>query len=99
MSGNDDQDLEVGNSSVRFVCGNDQGEPLASGYFYRFRVYEPCGSANHSTPLEIDAASGDNGIDYDIDLSGDYAAQCAVCSGSGTSATCDWEPYTPTTCS
>lgn len=94
----DDENFVPGETTVRFVCGNTQGEPLPSGYSYRFRIYEPCGSDNHTTPLELDADTGGNGVNYDLELAGEYAAQCAVCSDVDGDTVCDFEAYSPLAC-
>lgn len=93
VSGDDDENFVPGETIVRFVCGNTQGEPLPSGYSYRFRIYEPC-SGTSSTVQELDADSGGSGVNFDLELPGDYAAQCAVCPDGGTTNDCDWEAYT-----
>jgi len=98
MSNNDDDQLVAGHSTVRFVCSSTQSS-LPDGYFYAFRVYEPCGSDNHLEPLEFVNEEGENGINYNIDMYGDYMAQCSVCSVDEEGDTvCDWESLTPTAC-
>ncbi|OIP73845.1 MAG: hypothetical protein COU63_05080 [Candidatus Pacebacteria bacterium CG10_big_fil_rev_8_21_14_0_10_36_11] len=99
MEENDDAALVPNQSSVRFVCSNFQENNLPTGYFYAFRIFEPCGSENHETPLEFVNAEGENGISYNIELSGDYMAQCSVCTVDDAGDTvCDWESLTPQEC-
>ncbi len=98
MSANDDDQLIAGQSTVRFVCSSNQSS-LPDGYFYAFRIYEPCGSHNHLEPLEFINEEGENGINYNISMYGDYMAQCSVCSIDEAGDTvCDWESLTPTAC-
>jgi hypothetical protein len=94
LSGDDDSGFVPGETTVNFVCSANTA--LTTGYHYEFRIWEPCGSSNHDTPLELTSNSW--GINYDIQQAGDYSVQCAVCLDGGTSADCDWEAYTPTTC-
>jgi hypothetical protein len=94
LMGDDDADLTPGESTVSFVCSANM--PLPDDYYYKFRIWEPCDSNNHDTPIEIQSANGS--INYDIEYAGDFAVQCAVCPDGGTDAECDWEAYTPATC-
>ena len=99
MSGDDDLDLVPDESTVRFTCSNDQGNDLPTGYFYAFRIYEPCQSPNHFDPLEFLNDEGENGVNYPVVYSGDYQAQCAVCSVDTEGDTvCDWEAIAVTEC-
>jgi hypothetical protein len=99
MSEDDDADLVPGESAVRLVCGSSEGASLPEDYFYAFRIYEPCESDNHLVPLEFVNGSGENGINYDISMSGDFMAQCAVCTeDSEGDIVCDWESLVPTAC-
>jgi hypothetical protein len=99
MTGDEDSTITPGETTVRFTCSNFQAETLPSGYFYAFRIFEPCGSDNHLTPLEFINDEGENGVNYDIEMSGDYQAQCSVCTVDSNGDTiCDWESLTPSAC-
>ena len=99
ITGNGDSAIVPGETTVRFTCSNFQADPLPSGYFYAFRIFEPCGSDNHLTPLEFINEEGENGVNYDIEMSGDYQAQCSVCTVDSSGDTvCDWESLTPSSC-
>jgi len=99
MTGDDDQNLVAGSSTVRFVCSNAFESALPDGYFYAFRVFEPCGSANHLDPIEYVNEEGVNGFNYTINMSGDYMAQCSVCHVDEAGDTvCDWESLVPSEC-
>jgi len=97
LTGADDENFVPGETLVYFVCSAEaNNSSLPIGYHYKFRVYEPCGSPNHTTPVSF--TSDDSNMPYQIEYSGDHVAQCAVCLDDGTDADCDWETYTPTTC-
>lgn len=99
LTNNDDANLVPGESIVRLVCSSTDGPTLPAGYFYAFRIYEPCGSGNHYEPLEFVNNEGENGINYTIGFSGDYMVQCAICEVDTAGDTvCGWESLTPTAC-
>lgn len=99
ITGDGDSAIVPGETTVRFTCSNFQVDTLPSGYFYAFRIFEPCGSDNHLTPLEFINDEGENGVNYDIEMSGDYQAQCSVCTVDSSGDTvCDWESLTPSAC-
>lgn len=99
MSGDSDLSLIPGESTVRFVCSNVFENNLPDGYFYAFRVYEPCGSANHLDPIEYVNEEGVNGFNYAITMPGDYMAQCSVChTDTAGDTVCDWESLVPSEC-
>jgi long-subunit fatty acid transport protein len=94
LTANDDAALVPGESTVGFICAANT--TLPADYHYEFRIWEPCGSDNHDTPLQSVSTNGT--MSYDITLSGDFAVQCAVCPDGGSDADCNWEAYTPSTC-
>lgn len=99
MTADDDENLVAGQSTVRFVCASTDGPILPDGYFYAFRIYEPCGSGNHYTPVEFVNNEGENGVNYSISMSGDHMAQCAICEIDDQGDTvCGWESLTPAVC-
>jgi hypothetical protein len=101
LTDTDDENFVPGETLVYFVCaGEPNNSALPEGYYYNFRVYEPCGSPNHTTPISF--TSDDSNMPYQIEYSGEHVAQCAVCGTESTPAGpvefCDWEAYTPSVC-
>jgi hypothetical protein len=79
ITGSGDSDLEIGDQ-IRFVC---YGTSDMTNNTYKFRMQTP------GSNLYVDLPNTGSGATYMINQTGDHAAQCAVCDGSGNN--CDWE--------